>query len=385
MLACLVSNVRPAEFEQLSPLPIHDAAIRSLAGNHHPQQRRQLLNIHKRKLEEFKKDSKEQWDTAYVNKRYSTSRFPECIYATPEILKNIESTPSQFRENVPLVRDVMSNDKMSINELQFQLSNQAAMLRRNMANEHEDLRMFQNREIEILIKAKDARDLEFHKLVEETRKPGFRPPPDPHQVNKPIRKQSSLPTPAAVSSPAIRAPMAQRTASPVQIQSPAAELPDLNTLQNDVSLDTFLRILLQLTVVQRNWPAIAINWHQYYYMFKRTLLPAENFAKAVLEDAIRATNTTKFPVDQKIIDKTRTDAANFTDILAGTKLLIGVVLAMAEAGDIEIASSATFSKEDTFGPTILIEIMTIGTQMEGGQTGSARVGKAKDPRHRVNP
>jgi hypothetical protein len=376
-------TVSPAELEQLSTLPVHDAAIRSLAGNSHPQQRRQLLDVHKRKLEEFKQDSNTQWDNSYVNKRYSPYRYPESLYATPEILKNVEATKPGDGGNAPLKRDLTANDKMSINELQLHLSNQAAFLRRNMTNEYEDLRMFQNSEIELLIKAKDARDPEFHKTVEEKRKEGLRP--TARQVPKPIRKETSSITSALITPPIIRSPVVQRTASPVQIQSPVNDIPDLNALKNDVTLSPFLKILLNLQVVQQNWPAIATNWSQYYGIFKRKLMSEENFAKGILEDAVRTTNNTKFSVDQGKIDITRDSARMMPDTMAHVKLLIKVVMAMAEEGDIEFARVPTVSREDTFGPNILIDIMTVGTRiLAETQMGSTSVGRATDPRQRVH-
>jgi hypothetical protein len=336
-------------------------------------------------LEEFKNDSNTQWDNSYVNKRYSPYRYPESLHATPEILKNVEATKPENGGNAPLKRDLTASDKLSINELQLHLSNQAATLRRNMTIEYEDLRMFQNSEIELLIKAKDARDPEFHKTVEEKRKEGLRSTSSRH-VPKPIRKETSTGTSAQITPSVTRSPVVQLTASPVQIQSPVNDLPDLNALKNDVTLSPFLKILLNLQVVQQNWPAIATNWSQYYGIFKRKLMSEENFAKGILEDAVRTTNSTKFRVDQEKIDKARADTiVLLPDTMAHAKLLIKVVMAMAEEGDIEFAPVPTVSREDTFGPKIVMDIMTVGGRiLAETQMGSASVGRATDPRQRVN-
>ena len=153
------SSFEEALSQQTQPIPIYDAAVRWLAEHHHPQQRRQLLHSHQQKLKQFCQDSAAQWDSEFIENRYSQSRPLQDVYPTPEIRQNIEADDLGDIGNLPIRKGTSSRDKgddaLSINELQYHLSNQAAALRMKMTNEYEDLRIFQNSELEVLIKVKE--------------------------------------------------------------------------------------------------------------------------------------------------------------------------------------------------------------------------------------
>jgi hypothetical protein len=331
------------------PLAVHDAAIKWLAGNSHPQQRRQLLNSHKRKFNEFIEDSNAQWDSeSYVVNRYSRTRTLGTLFATAEMKQNIEATTLEDGRDIPLNRNGATEDKLSINELQLQLSNQAAVLRMTMANEYEDMRIFQNKELETLLKAKAKKEPEFQKLVEEARVLGSRPQPNRPQVKLPSRRDSA--------STVTQSPTVQISQSPIVAHPPDTTL-DLNKLKTDASLPEFVRFFLHLQVVQQNWPVISRNWPHYVFMFQRNLLPQSAFARAILEDAVNSNGNTKFTVEPEHIQKTREAAQKLPEKMHMSRLITEVILEMAEAGAIDFTSNDSLG--ETLGPKIVVDVMKV--------------------------
>src|SRR5208282_4792355 len=331
------------QFQQPQPLPVYDAAIRWLAEYHHPQQRRQLLHSHQQKLNQFIQDSNAQWDSGkYTINRYSQSRALESLFATSEIQENIQASKSEDGGNVPLHRNGVSDDKLSMNELQLHLSNQAATLRMNMTSEYEDMRIFQNSELETMLKAKVNKEPEFSKLVDEARIHGIRP--QPHRPH-PLRPTSRTATTSSTNP----SPVTQQILSPVISHSPS-DFPDLTSLGNDPSLSPFIKFFLHLQVVQHNWLAISRNWAQYVVIFQRDLMTEIAFAKAILQDAVRTNNTTKFTVEPEHIQRTREALKNIPESMHMTHVITEAILGMAEAGDIELTDAANDSTGETFGP-----------------------------------
>lgn len=260
---------------------------------------------------------------------------------------------------------------MCINELQLHLSNQAAVMRRNMAKEHEDLREFQNSELKLLIQAKAAKEPEFNKLVEEARKNSQRFMTRAHL--KPVRRDSVTyvqPTPHAQT-------VQQQSVSPVRVQSPL-EYPDLQALKNDPSLLPFFKFFLNLRVVQQNWPAVSREWPQYIAFFHRRLMTEKAFAKAVLEDAVRTNVAYSFRPDLDHIKLTRELAQTLPETYVMSRLVMDVVLEMAEEGNIEHSSEPSESKAEIFGPRIILDAMNLEVRLQ-----TENVTKATDPRNRM--
>lgn len=324
-----------------------------LAGYSHPQQRRQLLHTHKRKLNEFMEDSNAQWDSgSYTVNRYSRSHALETLFATSEMKQNIEGTTLENGGNVPLNQNGGAEDKLSINELQLNLSNQAAVLRINMTNEYEDMRIFQNKELGILLEGKARKEPEFQKLVDEARIHGSRPQPTRPQIRPPQRRDST--------NTATRSPITQAFQSPVQAHPPDVTL-DLNKLKADASLPEFVKFFLRLQVVQKNWKAISRGWSLYVSLFQRTLFTEKAFARAILDDAVNTKGNSKFALEPDQIQKTRNASQKLPENMRMSRLVTGVVLEMAEEGAIRFTSNESLG--ETFGTKIIVDAMNVETTM----------------------
>jgi hypothetical protein len=253
-------------------------------------------------------------------------------------------------------------------------------MRRDMAKEYEELRDFQNSELKLLLQAKAAREPEFNKLVEDARK-------NPQRLMmrampKLVRRDSApniqpIPRPQTIQ---------QQSLSPVTMQSPF-EYPDLQALKNDPSLSPFFKFFLNLRVVQQNWPAVSREWSQYIAFFQRRLMTEKAFAKAVLEDAVRTNVAYSFRPDREHINLTRGLAQGLPESYVMSRLVIDVVLEMAEEGNIEHSSAPSESKAEIFGPRIIMDAMNLETQLRSENVGNAtpdeNVGKATDPRNRM--
>ena len=296
--------------------------------------------------------------------------------------KNIQASKSEDGGNVPLCRRGVSTDKLSMNELQLHLSNQAATLRMNMTSEYEDMRIFQNSELETMLKVKVNKEPEFSKLVDEARIHGIRPhrPPSLRPTPRPTASNSANPS-----------PVTQQFLSPARSHSPT-DLPDLTHLKNDPSLSPFLKFFLHLQVVQQNWSAISRNWTQYVIIFQRDLMTEIAFAKAVLQDAILANTPSKFIVEPEHIQITREAVKNIPESMHMTHVITEAILGMAETGDIELTEAANDSKDETFGPSIMMNVLelegSLQTQQQQQQQRqrqevSTAVGRATDPRQRA--
>jgi hypothetical protein len=337
---------------------MHDAAIKWLAGHHHPQQRRQLLHSHQRKLKEFIEDSCAQWDNEhYTTSRYNQARPFDTIFATPEIQQNIQAAQPEDGGNVPLNTSKFSLDKLSINELQLHLSNQAAVLRMQMANEYEDLRICQNHELETIIKAKANQDHEFAILVQEMQNSWNRlQQKQPQQSRNPRQRRDSSYTIQSPHSPI------QSTTSPIQF-SPS-DILDINTLKNDASILEFARFFLHLQVVEENWFGIYRSWFHYVSQLQRNLMTESAFAKAILQAAVHTKNKAKFRVQMEPILETRTASKQVPEAMHISHIIIQVLLEMAEAGDVEFTKEASESKGEAFGPKILLDVMNLEARMK---------------------
>ena len=256
-----------------------------------------------------------------------------------------------------------------MNELQLHLSNQAATLRMNMTSEYEDMRIFQNSELEIMLKAKVNQEPEFSKLVDEARIHGIRPQPHRPSSLRPTHRT----TPGSSANPS---PITLQAWSPVLTHSPA-DLPDLAYLRNDPSLSPFIKFFLHLQVVQQNWLAISRNWAQYVVILQRELMTEIAFAKAILQDAVRTNNTTKFTPEPEHIQRTREALKNIPESMHMTHVITEAILGMAEAGYIELNDAPNDSKGETFGPSIIMNVLDLeGTLQQEISTG---VGRATDP------
>ena len=338
-----------------------------------------MLHVHKRKLEEFMQDSNMQWDSDdYVTNRYSRTRYPQSLFVTPEIQRNIEQSNGEDGGNAPRSNRSAPPDKMSINELQLHLSNQAAVLRRNMSNEYEELREFQNNELKLLIQAKASKEPWFKTLAEDARK---NPPRTlAHSTPKLPRRESQQ----AVQPPRLQN-IPARIASPVLVQSPA-EYPDLQALIDDPALSPFFKFFLHLRVIQQNWPAVSHGWSQYINLFHRKLMPEKAFTKGVLEDAVRGNVAYHFRPDREGINSTRGMAQTLPDQYIMSRLIIDVILEMAEAGLIEHSMAPSESKGEIFGPTIILDAMALERKLlentEKETESKETVKKATDPRSR---
>jgi hypothetical protein len=260
---------------------------------------------------------------------------------------------------VPLQRG--EEDKLSISEVQLEVGNQAAVTRMKMVGEYDLLRQFQNSEVEVLIRGKMAKDVEFAKLVEETKRYG-RPP-----MRRPSRLIDTARPPT---SPGItQSPMMTQHISPGTM-SPQETLPAFLAMQNDPQLPPSVKFFLRLGVVQQNWPAISRGWPQYVSLLSRRLMTEHAFVKAILEDAVRVPGKT-FPVDKDLVERTRQQAREINEENHISKVTFDVVLEMADQGDIEFIAS----EGDSMGEVILMEVVALEKAMlEQPET------KATDPR-----
>jgi hypothetical protein len=374
-------NSRPSDFEQLPKLAPHDIIIYSLETHTHPQQRKQLLEAHQHELAQFYADSTKQWDSDnYVKNRYSQSRIKESVYATPEIQKNLDLSKSEYGGNVPL-KSNQAGDPLSINELQMHLSNQAASLRMRMNREYADLRLFQAAEIDYFIQVKARKESDFQKLVETVRSRPKPSAPRPIQTN--MRRESGN------TSSHQNSPIVQHSGSPVVFQSPA-EMLDLNRLKDDLSLPPFVKFFLHLKVVQDNWHAISPGWTQYVILFQRKHLTEKTFAKAILEDAVRTVDATKYTSNnQDYMKSTQIMAKELPKEMPISKTITDALLEMAETGDVEFTevpfqSTIYEGKPGTFGPKILYDIISTEESLRKSTeaTTPVHVEKATDPRKR---
>lgn len=309
---------------------------------------------------------------------------------TPEIQRNIDQSNGEDGGNASGGPNRRAPDKLSINELQLHLSNQAAVLRRNMSNEHEELREFQSNELKLLLQAKVAKDPEFKGLVEEARRnpQRFMAARSIPKQTQPIRRDSSTYIPPALQPSRPSQVIQQQSASPVLVQASPAEFPDLQALKNDPSLSPFFKFFLNLRVVQQNWPAVSREWSQYIAFFHRKLMTEKAFAKAVIEDAVRGNVAYQFKPDLGHITFTRGIIEDLPQQFVLSRLIIDVVLEMAEAGDIEHTSAPNESKTEIFGPRIIMDAMGLEAKFQPTNIGQTtdpaveNVGKATDPRNR---
>jgi hypothetical protein len=379
----------PAELEELKSLPVYDAAIRSLASNHHPQQRRQLLRNHQDQLSQFIHDTNLQWDSDdYVTNRISKSRPLESLVPTPDLRHNIEASKPEYGCNAPPHSRGVSQDKMSINELQLQLSNQAAAMRLKMAKEDLELRLYQKSEIETFIKVKQAKEPEFERVIKEAKEARKRDEVRRRQESRksvplPLNREStrngtrrdSLPSGSSTRSPVLHM-------SPGPMQSPNDTL-DINILRNDTSVKPFAKFFLHLPVVQQNWPAVSREWMHTYTVFQRGLMTEKAFAQGVLQDALTRHDGVKFMPEAAAIHQTRAAMSAMDERMRITRIVAEVILELAEAGEVDFTS-----RGDSVGTKIIFEAMSIEEfllqqQAESQPPASAQVGKATDPRQRT--
>ena len=264
-----------------------------------------------------------------------------------------------------------------MNELQLHLSNQAATLRMNMTSEYEDMRIFQNSELETMLKAKVNKEPEFSKLVDDARIHGIRPL---HHRPSPL----GLIPRTITSSSANPSPITQQVLSPALPHSPN-DFPDLTYLRNDPSLSPFIKFFLHLQVVEHSWLAISRNWTQYVVIFQRDLMTEVAFAKAILQDAVRMNATTKFTVEPEHIQRTREAVKSIPESMHMTHVITEAILGMAEAGDIELTEADDDSKGETFGPSIMMDVLELeaAMQTQEQQEISTGVGRAIDRRQRA--
>jgi hypothetical protein len=262
----------------------------------------------------------------------------------------------------------------------------------NMTSEYEDLRVFQNNELETLLSAKRKKEPEFQRAIEEAKvnmnRPQSRHPPRPVRRDSatsiPLRRDSTSSIPlrrdSATSTPANQSPIAQHSMSPMLTQSPG-DIPDLNALKNETSLPPFIKFFLHLPVVQQNWSILYHSWPQYTSIFQRHLMTEKAFAKAILEDAVRTPNPVKFEVQSEHVEMIRDATKNIPPTMPFTKVISEVVLEMAEAGDIEFTDAIIELREHTFGPKIISEVATLETSLNAQIEPVSE--KAKDPRQRI--
>lgn len=278
---------------------------------------------------------------------------------------------------MPLHETGVLHDKLSMNELQLHLSNQAATLRMNMTSEYEDMRIFQNSELETMLKAKVNKEPEFSKLVDDARIHGIRPL---HHRPSPL----GLIPRTITSSSANPSPITQQVLSPALPHSPN-DFPDLTYLRNDPSLSPFIKFFLHLQVVEHSWLAISRNWTQYVVIFQRDLMTEVAFAKAILQDAVRMNATTKFTVEPEHIQRTREAVKSIPESMHMTHVITEAILGMAEAGDIELTEADDDSKGETFGPSIMMDVLELeaAMQTQEQQEISTGVGRAIDRRQRA--
>jgi hypothetical protein len=391
----LYSRPSPSDLEELeesTPVPGYDATIKWLASYHHPQQRRNLLHRHQAELEKFYNDSNLQWDDeTYVVDRFDPNEPIESLFPSRGMRKNALAATSGDGGNISLNKDGTAETKLSINELQLYLSNQAASLRMEMNSEYEDLRAFQNEEMEIQINLKARSELEFRKTVEETQKRphhpirqaslAFTPNPPPHPIQPapPIAKLAP-PIPTAPH------PSFALDVSPTTIisQSPATysplEIPDINTVANDSSLIPFVKFMVQLKVVRENWAKIAGEFNHYVSSLSRGLMLESAFAKGILQDAVRSNPPTKYPIDQESIQKLRDGIKAIRETMTFSRIISQVLLEMAEAGDVTLSTTANEDKGEKLGLKILSDVVSLERRVKGESSQASS--KATDPRQR---
>jgi hypothetical protein len=390
-------SYRPAEWEQLNPSqkkpipPVYDTALEFLASHAHPQQRRQLLHDHQQKLQKFYHDSNLQWDEAYPKSRYSEIRGLQNIYATPEILKNIQTSGGlgEVGGNAPSLDQPADLDGktsyFSINELQLYLSDQAMLMRQQMKSEYEDLRRLQNAELELMLKAKMGRETEFAAAVElarkekaeETRQKVLQEPRtstgSAHgsaQMRPPLRRGS---TNTAVYGVPTAAPQ-QQNLSPL-VQSPS-ESADINDVLRNKRLPPFVRFCAQLEVIQRNWLNIRHNWLNFVDFFERHIFKDDAFAKAIIVDAFR-------DAGEMVVDRAAIETAR--KLLEGkipghmSQVIARVLFEMAEEGHIDFRDPPV--EPLRHGTSILSNAIMVEREFVEMEEAS-KVGKATDPRQR---
>ena len=310
--------------------------------------------------------------------------------------RNIEAAQSADGGNVPLENIGKKQDKLSINELQLHLANQAARLRMEMTSEYEELRRFQNSELEYWLNVKAKSESDFKNEVERARIPPVEnvkipraPPPRPQHPSiqirplPPLQRRDSMPN----TSPVVR--------SPIQPFPSPRDLPDFSSLKNDLSPDLnpndrpFISFFLDLEVVQHNWGAIASKWAPYVDIFRRNLMTRPSFAAAVLEDVVR--DTKRYEVDLQRIKQTSEIIEGIPNLNPIARVIIQVVLDLAGKGIIQFDTTAGNLKGPTFGPNIISNIMKLSQAGKEGQTSAnplagpsekKNVGKATDPRQR---
>jgi hypothetical protein len=316
-----------------------------------------------------------------VKNRYSHSRTKESVYATPEIQKNLNLSKPEYGGNAPLQINQSEDDALSINELQMHLSNQAASMRMRMNKEYADLRLFQAAEIDYFIRVKARKESDFQKLVDEMRSRPKPSAPRPIQTN--LRRESGN------TSSLQNSPVVQHSGSPVVFQSPA-EILDFNRLKDDPSLPPFVKFFLHLKVVQENWHAISPGWTQYVTLFRRKHLTEKTFAKAILEDAVRTVDTTKYTSNNvDYMKSTQNMAKELPKNMPISKIITDALLEMAEAGDVEfmevpLQGTIYEGKPGTFGPKILFDVLSTEESLRKSAeaTTPVHVEKATDPRKR---
>ena len=266
----------------------------------------------------------------------------------------------------------------SINELQLYLSNQAMIMRGQMTSEYEELRIFQNSEMELLLKAKAQKEPEFAQAVEDAKKkPLPRPavaaaPSKPH-LRSASKNSSGVSMPGGLGSH-------PKSLSPLT-QSPS-EFPDINLVKRDTSLPPFVRFCVELDVVQRNWPIVARSWTNYVNFFQRTLMDETAFAKGILQDAVRTPGSSPLTVDPGAISTTR---QTLEGKIPGrmSQIIAKVLFEMAEVGDIDFTDPPVEAQGNRHGLSILANAIAVERAFMGIERASTgNVGKATDPRHR---
>jgi len=392
---------RPSDIERVQPggqqAPVYDVALKWLAGHQHPQQRRQLLHSHQQKLKEFIDDTNAQWDSDdYVRSRFNPTLGTDGAFLTPEIRKNVDASTPEDGGLLPLSRKSQASDKLSVNELQLHLSNHAAALRMKMADEFEDMRMLQNRELKYFVKGKELKEPEFAKAVEGARqylkKQASRPsiPRQNSSSSVPIPLPQPIPTPTTVPTTQIPAPTSQSTqptflsrmSPPPLLQSPAEPISS-TAIRNDPVLPPIAQFLLQLDIVKQNWNLVAPNWNTHLHHYTEDHMSDLAFTKAVLNDAVRPQKDVKFPINTELVEKARDAEKRFPDHVPLAKLITKVILDMAEKGDIEFSEDNQEMGERN-GYKILTNVIHLQQQVLeiAQQQNSGPVEKAKDPRQR---
>ena len=311
----------------------------------------------------------------------------QTLYATPQILHNIEASGGRVsgaNGNAPPLEQATDKTSeksdFSINELQMYLSNQAMIMRGQMTSEYEELRIFQNSEMELLLKAKAQKEPEFARAVEDAKKKPLLPPwaLAAAAPTKPNVRQGSTNS-SSVSIPGGLGPH-RKSLSPLT-QSPS-EFPDINLVKRDTSLPLFVRFCVELDVVQRNWLIVARSWTNYVSFFQRTLMDETAFAKGILQDAVRTPGSSPLKVHPGAISRTR---QSLEGKIPGrmSQIIAKVLFEMAEAGDIDFGDPPVDPQGNRHGLSILANAIAVEQAfmpIEAASTGN--VGKATDPRQR---